>query len=174
MDVKEKIQIIAQISQIITGLGTLFILCISIITSLRSKRVDILLEVERRFNESQRYRRKVNDRQNKKEAISYYSDFWRAQYRQYDCWRQGYIDDATFRHWITLKKYDYDAKKSVAGMEFKEGWKVAADEYKRNDKKDFAEFMNRVFEFGVKAAFKSERRRSIRSLFTKFLIGNDS
>jgi hypothetical protein len=168
MDVKDKIQIVAQISQIITGLGTLFILCITIIITLRSKRTDILLEVDKRFNESQRYRRKINGSQNKEEATSYYYDFWNVQHNQYDCWKQGYIDDATFKYWMTLRKHDYDAKKSIAGMEFKEGWEVVAEEYKDTD---FAPFINKVFESGVDEAFESEGGKSFRSRFTKFLIG---
>ncbi len=137
------LEMTAQFFQILTGMGTVYLLFQSFSLTKRLKKADVLLEFYRRYDQLVTRRERLNSTNPRQDSIYYYESFWNLHNDEFNLWRDGYIDDKTYRIWLDSRHAEYHSVNNVTGnMNYKEGW----DKIKEiNKDADFLEAMDKVF-----------------------------
>jgi hypothetical protein len=112
------LEIAARVSQIATGILTLVVLYISVLASVRSKRSDILMECHRSYNDvvSRRHAADVKP--------TWHLEFWSRQHHQFDHWRAGDVETATFKFWTFARMNEWHGDAKVADVAIRAGWEL--------------------------------------------------
>lgn len=141
----------AQVFQILTGVGTLILLFQSFRLTRQLKKADILLEFFRRFDQLIERRESINLSGSTTDSQYYYQRFWILQNDQFTLWREGYIEDRTYRAWLDARHEEYRANESTGNKTYLQGWDsvktVSLDV-------DFQKFMDEVFAGRASEAMK--------------------
>ncbi|MCC6847382.1 MAG: helix-turn-helix transcriptional regulator [Deltaproteobacteria bacterium] len=72
----------------------------------------------------------------------YWRSYWYHQWDQFRYWKDGVLDDATFRAWMRFRHLEYRDNPSAGGIDYRTGWQQFAGW--ANDA-EFSRFMESVF-----------------------------
>jgi hypothetical protein len=132
----------AETVQILTGVGTAYLLFASFNLTKRLKRGEILLEFFRRFDALVERRESIQLSGPKTDSSHYYERFWNLQNDEFTMWREGYIEDKSYRAWLDVRHEEYRVNESTGDKSYQEGW----DHYANiNKDAEFQSFMREVF-----------------------------
>jgi len=129
--------IAGDVGSVITGLGTLSILYLSLRVNKRSllwakqsRSSDILRECSTRFIQIYEMRNNPDTPSN---PVTYYRLFWALQYDQYIYWQQGVIDNGVFDHWMECRKEDWRINEYVGRVSYRRGFEIVRNQLKHDD-----------------------------------------
>lgn len=146
----------AQVFQILTGIGTVYLLFLSFSLTKRLKNADILLEFFRRYDRLVERREIINASALMPDATYYHERFWNLQNDEFTLWRKGYIDDKTYETWLAARHDEYHANISTGNITYQQGWDHAK---KFNKDTDFHNFMRKVFDGKTEEAMRTYKNK---------------
>ena len=138
------------IAQILTGFGTLTILYFTLVTTIRSKRTDVLMECHRRYSEVMAAESQIPE-------TDWYQRFWSRQFDQFNYWDDGFVDDRTFKFWMDSRRYEYAHEPEL--------YKIVWEQEKRKYGTKFPDFVEAVFRDGAVPAMKAHKHELSGKIF---------
>jgi hypothetical protein len=155
-------QALIGIFQIVTGLGTLFILLRTIKSTERLKRVDMLAGLNVSWDRIVEIQTNFYTEQIDKIKM-YYKRFWELQYNQYIFWVKGHVDQDIFRSWMnwrhdeSLKDKEYHVY-TYSGYTYLQAWN---DNKEMINDKGFSKFIDDVFRLGADGAIRIRKEEGL-------------
>jgi hypothetical protein len=144
------LQIAVWWAQIFTGLGTLAILFLSVVTTARLKRAEFMMACHQRYDLLFDLRQRLLKQPNEAETKLYFERFWQLQESQFKYWQIRMLDNRLYAEWMHLRRSEHDANETVGTMTYREGWKDVKEHLDRG----FQSFMAHVFSDNEESAMK--------------------
>lgn len=131
---------------------------LTIRTALKAKRMDILLDCNKRYADLTRERYDLEQAAggifkwlsggNKGHEISWCHRFYSLQFDQYTLWMAGFIDTEIMAFWLLCRKSEFNtARKQTKGFErrlFVENWKGISRNWSENGRDAFVELIAEI------------------------------
>lgn len=83
------------------------------------------------------------------EEVRFWRLYWSHQMDQFQYWKDGLLDEATYRRWLEARTHDHSVNWKVKETDYREGWTQFRD---WTPHKDFVELMELVFTGDIDAA----------------------
>lgn len=154
-------QIISAFCMIITSAGTLAILCIAHRLTKSSKRIEVLVHCNSRFEGVLDLCLKTAVQ---RDPMIFYNRYWALQFDQFTYWLQGFVDDEIFRYWMMERHDAWLANPVFAGISYRNGWDKAMVGWTYTE---FITFMKIVHERTADEAVNQYRPKKRLIVFTK-------
>lgn len=143
----KSIEILKFVFEMITGLGTLYIL---LLTNRLTKNIarltkesDVLMECHRRYDQLLSDVRYI---QAAPEKSVFYSRFWHLQQNQYEFWILNLIPDYEFKEWLTVRRLSFHSDLFM-GEQNQLPYKIGWYEYgKKSSNNGFVQLFTQVHE----------------------------
>jgi hypothetical protein len=148
MTFREALDLFGDIASTFTSIGTLIILYYTSKLAKESKQADLLMDFNRRFEALCAFK---NSADGQKDPEQFWDRFWNLQFDQFTHWRQGFVNDHTFKYWMTCRHKDY------SNLKYEKAWESRKHTWRGTD---FAKFMQCVHDESFEAACEAVPKKA--------------